>query len=340
MTIDFSFSGGFIGGKKLMQAFEEHLGDATFADAKIPLYIIATNLDTGKERIFSEGSIIHAIRASISVPGVMRPYLYEGNYYVDGAVTNPLPVDVLHNNKHKNIVAVHLHEYIEERDSTSAPGVLETMSRSMGIVSRYLAKAKMQEAVAVIEPKVAGIDMFHFYQAQIVIDRGAQAAKTAVEQGALDSIGSQSAYSLQTLGEDMRLNELYNTYMSKANKALDSANTISQYANLLMSGLNTYSNVMDAGKKTLEEQQEQALKEIESKWNKAYSAAITYNSQNISAAESYYKGLRSGSSSSSKSAWSMTKGDTNRRVDITSALNGLYNLKKQNNLLSFLGKVY
>ena len=188
MTLDFSFSGGFIGGKKLMQAFEEHLGEATFADTKIPLYITATNLDTGKERIFSEGSIIHAIRASISVPGVMRPYLYEGNYYVDGAVTNPLPVDVLHNNKHKNIVAVHLHEYIEERDSSSAPGVLETMSRSMGIVSRYLAKAKMQEAVAVIEPNVAGIDMFHFYQAQVVIDRGAQAAKTAVEQGALDSI--------------------------------------------------------------------------------------------------------------------------------------------------------
>ena len=188
MTLDFSFSGGFIGGKKLMQAFEEHLGEATFADTKIPLYITATNLDTGKERIFSEGSIIHAIRASISVPGVMRPYLYEGNYYVDGAVTNPLPVDVLHNNKHKNIVAVHLHEYIEERDSSSAPGVLETMSRSMGIVSRYLAKAKMQEAVAVIEPNVAGIDMFHFYQAQVVIDRGAQAAKTAVEQGALESI--------------------------------------------------------------------------------------------------------------------------------------------------------
>lgn len=187
-TLDFSFSGGFIGGKKLMQAFEEHLGDAVFSDTKIPLYITATNLDTGKERIFSEGPIIHAIRASISVPGVMRPYLYEGNYYVDGAVTNPLPVDVLHNHKHKNIVAVHLHEYIEERDSSSVPGVLETMVRSMGIVSRYLAKAKMQEAVAVIEPKVAGIDMFHFYQANEVIAYGAQAAKSAVEQGALDSI--------------------------------------------------------------------------------------------------------------------------------------------------------
>lgn len=188
MTFDVSFSGGFIGGKKLMQAFEEHLGYAKFSDAKIPLYITATNLDTGKECIFSEGPIIHAIRASISVPGVMRPYLYEGSYYVDGAVTNPLPVDVLHNNKHKNIVAVHLHEYIEERDNSSAPGLLETMSRSMGIVSRCLAKAKMQEAVAVIEPKLSGIDMFHFYQAQEVINCGANAAKIAVEQGALDSI--------------------------------------------------------------------------------------------------------------------------------------------------------
>ncbi len=112
----------------------------------------------------------------------------EGSYYVDGAVTNPLPVDVLHNNKHKNIVAVHLHEYIEERDNSSAPGLLETMSRSMGIVSRCLAKAKMQEAVAVIEPKLSGIDMFHFYQAQEVINCGANAAKIAVEQGALDSI--------------------------------------------------------------------------------------------------------------------------------------------------------
>ena len=46
----------------------------------------------------------------------------------------------------------------------------------------------MQEAVAVIEPNVAGIDMFHFYQAQVVIDRGAQAAEKAIEQGALGSI--------------------------------------------------------------------------------------------------------------------------------------------------------
>ena len=187
-TLDFSLSGGFIGGKKLMQAFEEHLGNAEFKDTKIPLFITATNLDTGKEHIFYEGQIIHAIRASISVPGVMRPYLYEGNYFVDGAVTNPLPVDILHDNKFKNIVAVHLHEYIDEREAGAAPGLIETMMRSMGIVSRYLAKAKISEAMAVIEPDVSGVDMFHFYQADSVISRGRKAATLAIENGALDSI--------------------------------------------------------------------------------------------------------------------------------------------------------
>lgn len=188
LTLDFSLSGGFIGGKKLMQAFEEHLGSAEFKDTKIPLFITATNLDTGKEHIFNEGPIIHAIRASISVPGVMRPYFYNGNYFVDGAVTNPLPVDILHNNKFKNIVAVHLHEYIDDRDTGNAPGLIETMMRSMGIVSRYLAKAKINEAMAVIEPDVSGVDMFHFYQAENVILRGRQAAQLAIEKGALDSL--------------------------------------------------------------------------------------------------------------------------------------------------------
>lgn len=187
-TLDFTISGGFIGGKKLMQAFEEHLGSAEFKDTKIPLYITATNLDTGKEHIFHEGQILPAIRASISVPGVMRPYFYNGNYFVDGAVTNPLPVDILHNNKYKNIVAVHLHEYIYTRDSGSTPGLVETMIRSMGIVSRYLAKAKMSEAMAVIEPDVSGVDMFHFYQAESVIKRGRDAVQIAVKNGALNSI--------------------------------------------------------------------------------------------------------------------------------------------------------
>ena len=186
-TIDFSIGGGFIGGKKLMNAFENHLGNASFGDTSVPLYISATNLDEGRERVFSQGEILPAIRASISIPGIMRPYFYENAYYVDGAVTNPLPVDVLLKNNHKNIVAVHLHEYMEQRSSASAPRVLETALRSMDIVSRYLAKAKIGAAMAVITPDTAGFDMFHFYRAKEIMERGEKAAEDVIDSGALDS---------------------------------------------------------------------------------------------------------------------------------------------------------
>ena len=187
-TIDISLNGGFVGGKKLMNAFEKHLGYATFKDTNIPLYIVATDLDSGREEVFTKGSITSALRASISIPGIMKPYLYNNHYYVDGAVTNPLPVDVLYNAGHKNIIAVHLHEHIKNRNENKNPNMLETMVRSITIVSRSLAKAKCKEAAFFIEPEVAEFDMFHFYQSQKIIEAGSIAALKAIENGHLDSM--------------------------------------------------------------------------------------------------------------------------------------------------------
>ena len=214
MTMDFSLTGGFIGGKKLLSAFEDHLGSATFENSKIPLYIVATNLTTGEERVFSKGLIVPAIRASISVPGVMKPYFYENDYYVDGAVTNPLPVDVLHANGHKNIVAAHLHEFLDKRDE-KAPGVLETMSRSMSIVSRYLAKAKINNAFAVIEPDLSDFDMFHFYQAREIIEKGRYAARHAIDTGMLDSLSMK----LLNSSKDKITKIMYKIYERKNEKS-------------------------------------------------------------------------------------------------------------------------
>lgn len=171
-NIDFSMTGGFISGNKLMKNIEEQLGDVCFEDARIPLFIPATNLDSGKEEIFYKGPVLPAIRSSISIPGVMKPYLYNGHYYVDGAVTDPVPVDVLSDKGYKNIIAVHLHEHIENRETGDAPGVIDTALRSMSIVTRHLAKAKMCGARAAIQPDLSGIGMFHMYRAGDIINIG------------------------------------------------------------------------------------------------------------------------------------------------------------------------
>ena len=54
--------------------------------------MVATDLLTGEEIIFSEGEIEIAVRASISIPGIFTPVTYENRVLVDGGVVAGLPV--------------------------------------------------------------------------------------------------------------------------------------------------------------------------------------------------------------------------------------------------------
>lgn len=185
MALDISLHGGFISGEKLLKIFGEHLGSSVFEDAKVPLFIPATNLDTGMEKVFDSGPVIPAIRASISVPGVFKPYFYDGAYYVDGAVIDPVPSGVLKERGYKNIISVHLNEYIETREENSKPGMLETMSRSMSIVEKALTEARMGGEMTVIKPDLTAYGMFDAYKAQEIIDIGHDETEKMIKAGAL-----------------------------------------------------------------------------------------------------------------------------------------------------------
>jgi len=69
-------------------------GERTFAETETPLQIVATDFMTGEPVILSQGRVMDAIRASIAIPMVFAPYEVDGRLLTDGAVSNPLPVDV------------------------------------------------------------------------------------------------------------------------------------------------------------------------------------------------------------------------------------------------------
>jgi NTE family protein len=69
-------------------------GEKTFADTVLPLYIVATELYTGERVVLSSGSLLDAIRASIAIPMIFSPWKVDGRLLVDGAVCDPLPIDV------------------------------------------------------------------------------------------------------------------------------------------------------------------------------------------------------------------------------------------------------
>lgn len=68
--------------------------EKTFEDTMFPLYIVATHLYSGDRVVLSSGKILDAIRASIAIPMIFSPWKVEDQLLVDGAVCDPLPIDV------------------------------------------------------------------------------------------------------------------------------------------------------------------------------------------------------------------------------------------------------
>ena len=78
----------------MLKSFKSVFGDKTFSDAKIPLYLVATDFETGESIAQHEGRLVDALRASVAIPYIWSAWPHNGRMLIDGAASNPLPVDV------------------------------------------------------------------------------------------------------------------------------------------------------------------------------------------------------------------------------------------------------
>jgi len=99
---------GFIGGRKVKELLKLMIGDIEFGDLKIPLACVAADIMTGEEVVIKEGSVLEAVRASISIPVVFTVAKWRGRYLVDGGLVNPVPVSVLKRMGADFIIAVNV----------------------------------------------------------------------------------------------------------------------------------------------------------------------------------------------------------------------------------------
>ena len=79
---------GLFEGQKVQQYLASHLGEATFDELRIPLALLAVDLESGEEVVLRKGSVAEAVRATISLPGVFAPFRLDGRLLVDGGVLN------------------------------------------------------------------------------------------------------------------------------------------------------------------------------------------------------------------------------------------------------------
>jgi len=88
---------GMVKGLRVNARLKEHFGEAEIGDLDIPFFATSTNLMTGTQRIHRTGRLADALRATISLPGILPPVVDGSDLLVDGAVLNNFPVDVMRN---------------------------------------------------------------------------------------------------------------------------------------------------------------------------------------------------------------------------------------------------
>ena len=162
-------------GKAKTETIERLLRDFTkgkrISGLDIPFTAVATNLKTGKEVFIEKGSLLKAIMASISIPGLFPPVEMKNKLLVDGGVIDPLP-QKYGQTVAKKVISINAipikFKYKKEGD------VFDIISESIGIITNELIQLKSQERknTVFIQLRTGGIKPFDFSKVQKAINIG------------------------------------------------------------------------------------------------------------------------------------------------------------------------
>jgi len=86
--------GGLIEGRKLFERLSHNMEDDDIKSLSIQYAAVATDMNSGREVWFQEGSITEAVRASIALPGLFTPAQKDDQWFLDGGIVNPVPVSL------------------------------------------------------------------------------------------------------------------------------------------------------------------------------------------------------------------------------------------------------
>ena len=84
-----------LAGRRIRANLQRSLGTASIEDLPIPYFCVSTNLSHAGQVVHERGSLMRAVRASISLPGVLPPVAFGDELHVDGGLVNNLPIDVM-----------------------------------------------------------------------------------------------------------------------------------------------------------------------------------------------------------------------------------------------------
>ncbi len=117
---------GLLDGDRVEEFLISLLGEEDIEDLPLRFACVATDLLTGAEIVLNSGSLINAIRASISFPFLFQPVKIGEHYLIDGGVVNPVPVSVARLMGAQRVIACKVTPSVEQRARQLNSGQLVT----------------------------------------------------------------------------------------------------------------------------------------------------------------------------------------------------------------------
>jgi NTE family protein len=172
------------GGVARSDAFIEFLkataGVSRFDELAIPLQVVATDFWSREMVVFDSGDLWPAVQASMAVPALFNPILYQDRLLVDGGLTNPLPFDLLEDCD--LIIAVDVLGTRTPEGTDEMPSSMDSIFNSFQIMQRAILveKLKRQQPDILVQPDIMDVRLLDFYRFHEIFEQG-RPARDALE---------------------------------------------------------------------------------------------------------------------------------------------------------------
>ena len=188
-----------ISGKKFLRRLEQVFGDQRIEDVNTTYYCVSTNLSAGETLVHREGLLRDWLAASMAVPGIAPPIMWQGDLICDGGVMNSLPIDVMRSLAQASVVACDVSNAERftvpgadaldqpvplrfQRGVDGFPNIARILHRAATVVSADEIAARATAAECYVHMPVSGIGMFDWDQIDAIVEAGYAHALPLLEQ--------------------------------------------------------------------------------------------------------------------------------------------------------------
>jgi NTE family protein len=171
---DWAFPGrGLIRGEGLARYVREHTGGLRIEQMRIPLGIVATDLDNGEPILFQRGDPGVAVKASSAVPAVFQPVRIGNREYVDGGLVAPVPVRFARQMGAELVIAVDISAV---PDGSPTGDAMRMLLQTFAIMGRSINAFELREADVLLRPRLPQVSGADFSARKRAIQAGREAA--------------------------------------------------------------------------------------------------------------------------------------------------------------------